>query len=214
MRVGIFLQGDRKALDEHFRMGALACAAVHKSIPCVEVVHLSDGTTEQMEGSDSVLRIGGAMPMAMRRMLHNATVEGEWLFIDPDVIVQQDVGDVFNDAFDVALTDRLGTITYEGAYAKQMPFNLGVSFSRNGAFWKRVLYHMHNLSPKLQYWEGDQLVIAEMMRLKLADDFNVKVLPGLKYNFPPKSENDERMKDAAICHWKGQRKQWLLKEAA
>lgn len=214
MKVGIFLQGDRKALDEHFRMGALACAAVHKAMPGVEVVHLSDGTTEQMEGSDSVLRISGAMPMAMRRMLHNATVEGEWLFIDPDVIVQQDVSDVFNEAFDVALTDRLGTITYEGAYAKQMPINLGIAFSRNLSFWKRVLYHMHTISPKLQEWTGDQLVVCEMIRQKLVDDFKIKMLPGLLYNFPPSSEHDERIKNAFIAHWKGNRKKWLLKGAS
>lgn len=216
MNVGVFLQGnpDVPGIADYLRMGKLTVESVHDAMPGVPVVHFTDGTTPMIEGADDVRRIDVKLPMAVRRMMHNGNSEGDWLFIDCDVIVQKDVRDVFQEDFDVALTDRLGTITNEAEYAKVMPFNLGVSFSRNTKFWRRVLYHMQTISPKLQQWTGDQLVICEMIRQKAASDFKIRTLPGLTYNYPPRSEDDPRAKNAALVHWKGPRKAWLLKEAA
>lgn len=207
MRAGVFLQGDN---EDYYRMGKLTVESVHDTMPGVDVVHFTDANTPMLEGADSVRRITEPLPMAVRRMTHNANVLGDWLFIDCDVIVQKDVRDVFEHDFDVALTDRIGTITNEAEYARVMPFNLGVSFSRNPKFWRRVLYHMQTIAPKLQQWTGDQLVICEMIKQRVASDFKIRTLPGLHFNFPPPSEDDPRMKEAYIVHYKGARKEWLL----
>lgn len=208
MKVGFFLQGNNQ---DYVRMAKLTIASVRKAMPGVEIVHLTDADTPMVEGADSVKRICETMPMAVRRMKHNSQLEGEWLLIDCDVIVQKDVRHVFEEPFDVALTDRIGTITYESKYAEVMPYNLGVAFSCSPAFWKLVLRHLGTLSPKYQQWEGDQLVVCEMIKQRAASDFKVKILPGAIYNFPPKFAGDG--KDAAICHYKGPRKAFL-KEAA
>lgn len=203
MRIGFFCMS-----ESHLSMAALMLESVRTSMPGVEVHHLTDDKCRSLEGVDDVHRLGGDIPMAVRRMTHNASCEGDWLFVDSDVIFQQDVRNVFDEQFDVALTDRIGTITYEIEYAKAMPYNLGVAFSRSSAFWKRVLYHLRTLSPKYQQWEGDQLVICEMIKQRVSSDFKVKILPGRMYNYPPKFAGDG--KHAAIVHYKGHRKQWLL----
>ena len=211
MKVGCFWQFVNEASMAHLEFARLMLKSARAVMPDVEVWQLTDGDSPELEGVDGVHRIDLPVPMAVRRMLHNANLEGDWLFIDPDIIIQKDVRHVFDEPFDVALTDRIGTITYEAEYAKAMPYNLGVSFSRSPKFWQRVLRHLGTLPAKLQHWEGDQLVVCAMLRQNLADDFKVKILPGLTYNFPPKFAGDG--KDAALVHYKGPRKSYLMEAA-
>lgn len=213
MKIGVFYKYIDENSTQHAQFAQQMLASVRACMPDVEVWHFTDANTPALKGFDCVNRITEDVPMAVCRMMHNASLHGDWMFIDPDIIVQKDVSHVFEDKFDVALTDRVGTITYEADYAKVMPYNLGVSFSRAPAFWKRVLYHLRTLSPKLQQWEGDQLVICEMIKQRVASDFNVKILPGLTYNYPPRSADDPRTADAAIVHYKGPRKAWLQEAA-
>ena len=182
-------------------------------MPGVEVHHLTDGRCKKLEGVDGVVRRDGDIPMAIRRMTLHSMCDGEWLFVDSDVLVQKDVRDVFDDkAFDVALTNRDGTITNEAAYAKVMQFNVGVVFSRSPAFWKVVVQHLRTVPSRFQEWEGDQRVICALVR-QGNHGFNVKILPGLKYNFPPASQDDPRLENASIQHFKGNRKLWLKQPA-
>ena len=194
-------------------MAKLTIASVRKAMPGVEVFHLTDADTPMVEGADGVKRVDVKLPMAVRRMMHNAQLDGDWLLIDCDIIIKKDVRHVFDESFDVALTDRIGTDMEGTSYGKAMPFNMGVAFSRSPAFWQRVIRHMSSLPMDLQSWTGDQLVVCAMVRQGLADDFKVKILPGLTYNYPPLSVDDPRMENAAIVHFKGARKKFI-KEAA
>lgn len=203
MKVGFYCQS-----EPHLDFARLMLESVRKSMPGVPVHHFTDGVCPGLAGVDKVDRITDAVPMAIRRMMHHAACRGEWLFIDSDIIVQKDVSDVFNDPFDVALTDREGTITNEAAYAAVMPYNIGVTFSRNPEFWLLVIQYMKTLKMNFQEWEGDQRIICEMVKQK-AHPFNVKILPGAKYNYPPKSDKDD-LSSPSIVHWKGNRKKWML----
>src|SRR3990167_3084992 len=185
MKVGCFWQFVNEASMAHLEFARLMLKSARAVMPDVEVWQLTDGDSPKLEG--------------------------DWLFIDPDIIIQKDVRHVFDEPFDVALTDRIGTITYEAEYAKAMPYTLGVSFSRSPKFWQRVLRHLGTLPAKLQHWEGDQLVVCAMLRQNLADDFKVKILPGAIYNYPPKFAGDG--KDAALVHYKGPRKAYLMEAA-
>jgi len=208
VRVGFYLCGDDPA---YHAMARLCIASVRKSMPGVEVHHLTDENTPEIEGVDSTRMFKGDYPLAVRRMLHNAACEGEWLFIDCDVIVQKDVRHVFDYEFDVALTDREGTITNEAAYAAVMPYNLGVSFSRSQRFWMFIVEHLQNAPEKWQQWEGDQRLICEFIKQKKMP-FKVQVLPGYEYNYPPKHPGDGT--HASIVHYKGQRKAHLIDKIA
>lgn len=207
MKVGVFCVS-----PSHLIMAALMLDSIRQSMPGVEVYHLTDGSCPKLAGSNGAKRIAGDMPMAIRRMQHHAGCEGEWLFIDSDVIVQKDVRSVFKEKFDIALTDRDGTITNEAKYAAVMPYNIGVVFSRSKEFWRAVIGHLLTLPAQYQEWEGDQRVVCEMVR-QGGQGFDVKIIPGLLYNYPPRAADDPRMQDAAICHWKGNRKKWLLESA-
>lgn len=207
MNVAFFMQGKN---PDYVRMAKMTIASVQSAMPGMAVWHLTDADTPMVEGATGVKRISEQMPMAVRRMTHNASLLGDWLLIDCDIIMKRDVGSVFDDDFDVALTDRTGTITNEAAYAKVMPYNLGVSFSRSPTFWKEVLKHLVRLPMQLQQWEGDQRIVCAMM--KQGCKFDVNVLPGSLYNYPPKFYSDEG-EGASLLHYKGNRKAYLMEAA-
>jgi hypothetical protein len=196
VRVGFFCQSEK-----HLDLASHLIASVRKTMPKVEVYHLTDGHCPAAEGA-KVLRIAEDMPMAVRRMTHHATLPGEWLFIDSDCILQKDVRHVFDDDFDIAVTDRKGSRWDNTAYAEVMPYNMGVTFSKSPDFWVDVLKKLKTLPPKLQEWEGDQLTVCHVSR-----DWKTKVLPGHIYNFTPWKREDDRS-HAAIVHYKGGRKAW------
>lgn len=211
MKVAFFLQGENQ---DYRRMAKMTIASVRKAMPGVEVWHLTDADTPMVHGADGIRRVSEPMPMAVRRMTHNSMLRGEWLFIDCDIIVKRDVSHVFDDPFDVALTDRAGTDMEGTPYAATMPYNLGVAFSRSNKFWEKVLLLLSKESIKLQQWCGDQIVISKMMKMENYCGFDVKVLPGKTYNFPPLEMESQDTDAAAILHFKGQRKLILLGETA
>lgn len=172
-------------------------------MPDVEVVQLTDNKTPQLEGA-TCIRLGGDMPMAVRRVSHHASLGGEWLFVDTDCVIRKDVRGVFADDFEVALTDRKGSMWEKSPYGMVMPYNMGVTFSRSPEFWGKVLQYLIRLPRKFQDWEGDQRVVCEMA---LAG-YPVKVLPGRIYNYTPE-KRDDRTDHAAILHFKGHRKLWI-----
>lgn len=209
MRVGFFYQNNGAVSNGIAEVARHMIRSIHDSMPGVEVWQLSDGDTELLDGVTGVKRLPDPMPMAVRRVALHSQCDGDWLFIDTDVVVRKDVRDVFKEAFDVAITDRSGTITYESAYAKVMPYNIGVVFSRSPAFWQAVHDYLVQYPIHMQHWEGDQRVVAGIMAHRNRLGFNVKILPGLKFNYPPQSADDPRIQEASIVHFKGSRKKYL-----
>lgn len=200
MRVGFFVQGEGPHLD----CSKYLIASVRATMPGVEIAHITDDSTRVAPGADRVVRISGELPMAMRRMAAHASLPGDWLFIDTDCVLLKDVRGVFKDDFGVALTDRVGSIYEKGAYGRLMPYNMGVTFSRDQGFWKEVLFRMTALPDVLQRWEGDQLVVG-----MLAKEWpKVKIIPGHVFNYTPVKRGD-KAEHAAIVHLKGNRKSWL-----
>lgn len=207
MKVGFFYQGTDARTKPLLDIGRHLVASVREVMPDVEIHQFTDDVSPLLAGIDGSQRIGGNMPMAVRRMTHHANAEGDWLFVDTDIVIRRDVRHVFDEPFDVALTNRDGTITNEARYAEVMPYNIGVVFSRCPEFWRDIIFGIGTMPPALQEWEGDQRAVAALMRMD--HGFNVKILPGHTYNYPPRGPADPRMDDAAILHYKGNRKQWL-----
>jgi hypothetical protein len=210
MKIGFFSQEMGPRSKPILDMAQSLIQSAKQHMPDVEIYHLTDGITRSPEGVTGTIRIGGSLPMAVRRVSLHEQCQGDWLFVDTDIIFRRSVEEVFADPFDVALTDRDGTITNEADYARIMPYNIGVVFSRSPDFWTMIKGYLVQMPEAYQQWEGDQRVVCELM--KHNHGFNVKILPGSKYNYPPKSADDKH--DASILHYKGQRKKWLIKEAA
>ena len=203
MRVGFYYVGD---IPEYRYLGGVAAAVCKNTMPEAEIVHLTDKHTKAIDGVDSVIRMERDCPMAVFRMRHHQA-DGDWLFIDVDVLVLKDVSDVFNDSFDIAIASRVPGDGADGPAFSEMPHNMGVVFSRSPEFWKAAEKELLTYDDKAQHWMGDQLAVCRLIK---RGKFDVKVVPGEKYNFPPRSEQTPT---ASIVHYKGRRKPWMLSRA-
>lgn len=196
MQIGFFVES--KGLD----FAKLLVESARKTMPDVSVFQLTNGECEAVA---EPIRIPGKMPMGIRRLTHYSRLEGDWVFVDSDVLFLKDVRHVFDRKFDVAMADRKGTIWEKSEYAKVMPHNFGVVFSRSPKFWRVALEYLKRLPPDLQEWEGEQLVANRMAE---HPGFKFEVLPS-SYNFTPGKETDD-MSKVHIAHYKGRRKAWIL----
>lgn len=190
-------------MGEHWGIAKSLIASSKKVMPDVEVWQLTDGDTPKAPGIDGCLRVSGQMPMAVRRMTAHSMLHGEWLFVDTDVVIQKDVRHVFESPFLVAVTDRVGSLWEHSPDVKDMPYNMGVTFSRSPHFWEEAKENLLKLDIQKQHWCGDQLVVCAMAGPKY-----LKVLPGHIYNFTPATREDD-CSHAAIVHYKGKRKAWI-----
>jgi hypothetical protein len=200
MRIGFFTVFRHD--PQHYVLGAALIRSVRAVMPEVPVIQLTDDTSPPVLGVDSVVRLPSG-PMLERRIEHYAACEGDWLLVDTDVQVRQDVRSVFTDSFDVAVTDRFWSHLPQSREDWVMPFNTGVVFSRSPAFWQRVLEEWKRA--EATDWMSEQRAVYQAVRSGL---FRVKILPGMIYNYPPKDPVD-LCKDAALVHYKGPRKEWL-----
>jgi hypothetical protein len=181
--VGFFLV-DGGSVDGS--IGAVCAEAltrsVRQSMPGVPVVQFTDETTQAVDGVDEARRLPSE-PMARLRMRHHASVKGEWLFVDSDVIVQKDVRGVFEKPFDVAITTRNWEhLRRANGFTDRMPFNVGVVFSRCHKFWKDAYVALGKLSKESQEWMGDQQAICDLVA---HSRYRFAFLKGSRYNFPP-----------------------------
>lgn len=204
MRVGIFHIGSK---DDRNYIGSLAARVAKLTMPEAEVCHLTDTDTPMLEGADRTVRMERNVPMAVFRMQHHQA-EGEWLFIDTDVLIHRDIQSVFNDSFDIAIASRVKGDGADGPAFAEMPHNMGVVFSQNPEFWKAAEKELLTYDNKKQEWMGDQLAVCRLIK---RGGFDVKILPGEEYNFPPFRPYDT--KDASIVHYKGPRKPWMVEHA-
>lgn len=213
MTIGVFLI-DTQTLDS---MAGYLCAkaltrSVRQVMPKVDVVHFTDEQSRNIEGVDAVFRLQKA-PMAQLRMQHHANVSGDWLFVDTDVLFQQDVRGVFSRPFDIAYTDRdWDHLKPAAGFTEEMPYNMGVVFSRSPQFWADVLERLRQLSKPERRWMGDQQVFCEVIA---ANRYQCVALPGSRYNFPPSldpedTESPQLEQQAAIVHFKGPRRKPLM----
>lgn len=202
VQLGFYAQGE----GPHLQIAKYLIESAQKVMPDVPIFQLTDDKTPEIEGAKAV-RIGGEMPMGVRRLTHYAALGGDWLFVDTDVLFKRDVRDVFDSkAFDVAIAEREGTYMAGTKYAERNPYNFGVVFSRNQDFWRMLLPHLKQMDPAAQEWGGEQLLTCELIHMQ-DSPFSVRILPS-SYNFTPYRETDD-VADKHILHLKGPRKSWI-----
>ncbi len=207
MNIAFYLTYPRGKDDcTNYVLADILLRSIRQHMPGVKVAQFTDEKSPAVYGVDEVRRKPKA-PLPLLRSAHFADVEGEWLFLDTDIIIQKDVRHVFDEPFDIALCDRdwPNVITDEG-FAKAMPFNVGVVFSRNPKFWQ-IVHERLKLEIHMNDWLGDQKVIAELAQ---SDEWKLKILPGQLFNCPPASATDTSIEQASIVHYKGNRKEWML----
>jgi hypothetical protein len=197
-----------------YECAAALIRSAKKRMPTVPIVHFTDLTSRSVKGVDAVRR-KPAEPMALLRMRHHAGVEGEWLFVDTDVIFQRSVVKVFDVPFDIGVTTRNWPhVKAAVGFTERMPYNMGVVFSRSPQFWAELYTRLRHLEPAKQQWMGDQEVFCEMATDK-ESRYQFRHLKGTLYNFPPMLDEDvvdhrALEAEASILHYKGLRRKPLL----
>lgn len=184
--------------------------SIRKHMDC-EIVQMSDPVTPNF-GADHVCRLNPkGMFWSDFVLTHRASQPPETLFLDTDCVVQEDLSKVFDNDFDVALTfksSRFACFTDEKGVKHLMPFNGGVSFSRKPEFWSEILSNVRTMTePLMRGWWGGQVTLSNLAQ---SGRYKVHVLDAERYNYTPKTP-DEDLSDKAIVHYKGgHRKHWNL----
>lgn len=172
-----------------------------------ELLQMTDEGTSVVPGADTVVRLPWDGERLMTyRLQHLAALAEPALIVDTDVVFMRDVRHVWERAFDVALTRRIGPAPDPNGVdlAEVMPYNTGVMFSRSRAFWQRCHELCSGFPPDVQRWYGDQYAVRFA-----APEFNVLELPVDPYNYSPGSP-DEDVSQHYVVHYKGPRKEWML----
>lgn len=182
-------------------------ASVLKKMPGVEIVQLTDLVTPQIKGTSSVIRKQFNGYLMTFRMEHLSKLNFNWISFDTDIIVNEDLSDVFDHNFDVALTKREGILLDERGQdiIAAMPYNTGVMFSKHQGFWKDAYNTLLKMPESAHKWWGDQLSVRLVADSK---KYDVLDLPCDVYNYSPKSKDDH--KKCKVLHFKGERKDWIL----
>lgn len=207
MKVGFF-HAEIGAASQHLELARFLVKSVRRTMPGVPIVHFTDSHTPTLEGVDGVQRRATG-PIALSVLEHYASVEGDWLFVDTDIIVRRDVRHVFIDSpfFDIAVATREGTLRQSEVGTKfmaAMPFNKGAVFSRSPRFWRAAANSLAGAAAKRQSWMGDQRAMNDLIA---SGAFNVRILDA-GYNYPPKFIGQD-VRAHHILHFKGPRKAWM-----
>jgi hypothetical protein len=214
MKIGFFhVETDTLASDQGYVCARAMVRSAKRRMPTVPVVQFTDLTSDAVKGVDDVRR-KPAEPMALLRMRHQAAVDGDWLFIDTDVIFQHGVKEVFEKTFDIAITSRdWPHLRPAVGFSERMPFNTGVVFSRCPAFWRDVYSRLLLLEPEAQQWMGDQEVICDLVGTDWSP-YRVIELKGSRFNYPPVVQGGKdplvTQTNAWIVHYKGPDRKKLL----
>jgi uncharacterized Rossmann fold enzyme len=186
-------------MPAHVAIAEYAIASVRKAMPNAEIWHLTthDGP---VLSADCELRMKVDGEFAYRQALISSHLEGDVLFLDVDVTVNEDVSHVFDSDFDVCVTTDMRP------GAPGIKYNGGVIFSRCPDYWRAIA----EAGKGMDFYKaaGDWEPI-ERARGAVADSgqFKLLVLPGEEYNYIPATAGDIQGK---ITHYRGKRKAWMI----
>jgi hypothetical protein len=217
VKIGFFhVDNGSKEAKENYDCARALVHSARDVMPDIPIVQFTDMATKEVKHVTEVRR-KPSEPMALLRMRHHACVRSNWLFVDTDVIFQQDIRGTFKLTFEIGLTSRAWNhVKAAVGFSERMPFNTGVVFSKRPHFWQEVYCRLRNYPSEEQQWMGDQAVIGEMF-LEDSGRYDFRVLSGTRLNFPPLVEDPakqyaQQLKDAHIVHYKGPERKKLLLE--
>lgn len=186
------------------RLTLISIASARKHIPNVNILMVYPDwhflEQEIYEAATDTVKIRGLdrqWHYDKRRCLANAEVIGDCLFLDTDIIIQEDVSGVFSHSFDICVTRR------EHMIEAAIPYNMGVAFTRSREFWRHVALQI----PNGNHWRDSELAFSKIAMIR--SEYTVRELPGRFYNRIPLRAGDD-VSEASIVHYKGQRKNWML----
>jgi|SRR3990167_2497671 len=183
--------------EKEISLANLFIRSIRKVSPAVRLVQMVDERTAILKGTDGYARLKGEYQF------------GEWLFeslihfpaeqflrLDYDIIMREDVSDVFQYDFDIA-------IAKEGRGV----MNNGVVFVKNRDFYKASLDFYKTTT--MDNWQD----IQKAMQMAIeTNDFLIHRLEQPVYNYYPGRDGEPYPEDAKILHFKGSRKKRMIAE--
>lgn len=194
------------------RLAKIMVRSVKASMPYAKVVQLTDSKTPSIPGCDAVVREKiGKWFIDWILGLYSA-LKGEVVLLDTDLVVQKDLGVLFERDFDLLMASKTDSYTRyidpQGIEHK-MPMNMGMCLSKNPEIWKEMLARVQKFKDEgIRAWWGAQVVAYELHKER---KFKFYALPVDPYNYAPQTE-DEDTSEKWVVHYKGRkRKRWMLR---
>lgn len=171
---------------DHVGQARLFVGMVRRFIPGTTVVQVTDMATREIEGVDDCFRIeGGRLGEWYFHAMLNMPYP-QFLRVDYDVVIREDVGHVFDHSFDIAIAKE----------SKGGVMNNGVVFVKNKLFFEEAV-KQYQFTTK-DGWNDIQNAMQAAIDTGL---FGVRKLDPRVYNCV-----DEPFDGTKIIHFKGPRK--------
>lgn len=202
-----FLSYGTRAGD--FEMARRMIQSALRWMPSLIILHQTDDKTPVMPGANKwapLARLHGGEELFGDYRARQLCALGDEpvIIVDTDIIFQADVRDLFEQDFDVALTER-SEMEAGGVISKYIG---GFMLSRSRAFWNDVAEVVANQPGPLREWWGIQLAMDEVVA---RGTHKVLTLPERIFNRAPRDPDDTQ--GAAVLHYRGERKKWMLERA-
>jgi len=179
--------------------------SVDRHMDNIELIHVTDAPCEKLAGFDSQMIVRHERDYVDQLLTTLCEIDGHVLSLDYDILMKDDVSEIFNLDFDACFTSRQQNI---GRHHKlSQSYNMGVVFSKNSDFWKEVR-QIYRAQPLRDGWMNSQTLVT-MIACSLGKKYKVMEIPGEIYNFSPDTEGDD-LTGRKIVHYKGRRKPWML----
>lgn len=208
MIVAFPLQGDPGPIPV-MSYAPLMVDSVKKSMPHAKLVQLSNTSFPQLDGVDEILRVENDGDfvrwgwMACKRLFENYP-DSNVLLIGTDMIVRQDVSDVFSMEFDVAASPYPKRTRSDGAYCGD-----GIFIKPSGFGLIDESLRIYQSDKSIQDgWEGLQTAF---LRATKSGKWKVHDLDFDTHNFTPDVPGSDFSK-AAIVHYRGMRKKFMAQD--
>jgi hypothetical protein len=188
-------------------LARIMVASVRRTMPGVPVRMITDLNTPAIAGID-VFRVdtkgyGEFIPWLCHAC---SMIEGEVLYLDSDVVVQQDLRPILNIPADLVLPYRGMKIVDD----HMQPFIFGVVAYKTAAIWKEFEERVLKMQPKERMWYGSQIAACDMWMEENngRGKWTIVPIPRDTYNYTPKDADDVNP-EAWALHYKGKRKAWM-----
>lgn len=182
--------------SSHVAQADLFVHLMRKFQPRYSIVQLSDRKTRSVSGVDGIFRID-VDPFGMWFFaVMSAFPADQFLRLDYDVVVRDDVSDVFTEDFDIAVSEE------------DEMMNNGVVFVKSKDIFATAMEHYLCDTAK-NNWEDIQLAMSMAMR-----KYNVLKLPRDVYNYRQSAELADYPKTARVLHFKGGKKMAMARDFA
>lgn len=189
----------------------LTVASIRKAMPAARIVHMANETFPGVPGVDEVFRY----PRAGRDLIDWAyealatlceRADEDVLKIGTDVLLMRDVVRAFGD-FDIAACRYPTRTRQDGAFCDEIVFvrPAGARFLREVL----AIYQAPDFAHR-NGWEGGQTAFLAASR---TTSCRLSSLDFDTYGFTPEVEGEDNV-DAAIVHFRGPRKRWMMNYAA